>query len=62
MNIVNRLDGLLLDCIKVTLVIDDIYTTGATVDSIARLLKAVGVSRVDVMAFAAGADMVKEAV
>jgi len=52
----------LLDCIKVTLVIDDIYTTGATVDSIARLLKAVGVSRADVMTFAAGADMVKEAI
>ena len=61
-HIVNRLDGLLLDCIKVTLVIDDIYTTGATVDSIARLLKAAGVSRADVMTFAAGADMVKEAV
>ena len=61
-HIVNRLDGLLLDCIKVTLVIDDIYTTGATVDSIARLLKAAGVSRADVMTFAAGADMVKAAI
>ena len=59
---VNRLDGLLLDCIKVTLVIDDIYTTGATVDSIARLIKAAGVSRADVVTFAAGADMVKEAI
>ena len=31
-------------------------------DSIARLLKAAGVSRADVMTFAAGADMVKEAI
>ena len=52
----------MLDCIKVTLVIDDIYTTGAIVDSIARLLKAAGVSRADIVTFAAGADMVKEAI
>ena len=43
-------------------IVDDIYTTGATVDSITRLLKAAGVSRADVMTFAAGADMVKAAI
>ena len=41
-------------------VVDDIYTTGATVDSMARLLKGAGATRVDVMTFAAGADMIKE--
>ena len=41
-------------------VVDDIYTTGATVDSMARLLKGTGATRVDVMTFAAGADMIKE--
>ena len=43
-------------------IVDDIYTTGATVDSIARILKAAGVSRVDIVTFAAGADVVKEAI
>ena len=43
-------------------IIDDIYTTGATVDSIARILNATGVSRVDIVTFAAGAVMVKEAI
>ena len=39
--------------------IDDIYTTGATVDEIARLLKSAGAAQVDVLTFAAGADVVK---
>ncbi|MBQ6388550.1 MAG: ComF family protein [Mogibacterium sp.] len=54
---------------KTLLLIDDIYTTGATSDEIARILKEpwedltgekqAGASRVDVLTFAAGADMVK---
>ena len=39
-----------------TLVIDDIFTTGATLDEIARVLKEAGASRVDTLVFAAGAD------
>lgn len=41
------------------LLIDDIYTTGATIDEIARILKLSGADRVDFLTFAAGADMVK---
>jgi len=41
------------------LVIDDIYTTGATVDEISRVLKDAGAERVDFLSFASGADMVK---
>lgn len=41
------------------LVIDDIYTTGATMDEIARVLKEGGARRVDFISFASGADMVK---
>ena len=54
---------------KNILVVDDLYTTGATVDEIASLLKAPhtdisgssvpGAAMVDVLTFAAGADMVK---
>ena len=54
---------------KAFLVIDDIYTTGATVDEIAAALKserddncwdpAPGAGRVDVLTFAAGADVIK---
>lgn len=41
------------------LIIDDIYTTGATIDEIARVLKAAGAAKVDFLTFAAGADMLK---
>jgi ComF family protein len=40
------------------LIIDDIFTTGATVDEIASLLKKNGAERVDFLAFAAAGDMV----
>jgi ComF family protein len=40
------------------LIIDDIFTTGATVDEIALLLKNNGAERVDFLAFAAAGDMV----
>lgn len=41
------------------LIVDDIYTTGATVDEIASVLKAEGAASVDFLSFASGADMVK---
>lgn len=44
---------------KVFLLIDDIYTTGATVDEITRCLLEKGAAYVDVLTFAAGADVVK---
>lgn len=40
------------------LLIDDIFTTGATVDEAAGLLKEHGASRVDFLAFAGGADII----
>ena len=42
---------------KSILLIDDIYTTGVTIDEAATVLKAAGASRVDFVAFASGADM-----
>ena len=44
---------------KSILIVDDIYTTGATVDEIARLLKTNGAKSVDFLTFASGADMIK---
>ncbi len=41
------------------LLIDDIYTTGSTVDELASVLKQAGASKVDFLSFASGADMVK---
>lgn len=53
----------LKDTVDVTglkcLVLDDIYTTGATMDEIARTLKQGGASRVDFLSFASGADVIK---
>ena len=41
-------------------VLDDIYTSGATADEMAGLLKENGATRVAVVTFAAGADVIKE--
>lgn len=43
------------------LVIDDIYTTGATLDEIASILKDAGARRVDFLAYAGGSDMISSA-
>lgn len=43
---------------KRIVVVDDIYTTGATVDECARVLKSSGASKVDVLSFAAGRNYV----
>ncbi len=40
------------------LLVDDIFTTGSTIDEIASILKQAGASRVDFLAFAAAGDMV----
>lgn len=41
------------------LLVDDIYTTGATADEISRILKCGGASEVVLISFAAGADVIK---
>lgn len=45
---------------KRILLIDDIYTTGATLDEISKLLRNVKPSKIDILTFAAGADVLKE--
>lgn len=44
---------------KRVLIIDDIYTTGATVDEIAEVLDNAGTAGVDFLSFSSGADVVK---
>ncbi len=44
---------------KSFLVVDDIYTTGATIDEISFILKAAGAARVDFITLSSGADMLK---
>ena len=44
---------------KSILIVDDIYTTGATVDELAQVLADAGAKRVDFLTFAAGADVIK---
>ena len=41
------------------LVIDDIYTTGATIDEISTTLYNFGAKNVDFLSFASGADVIK---
>ena len=41
------------------LIIDDIYTTGATIDEIAKVLYEAGAESVDFLTFASGADVIK---
>lgn len=41
------------------LIIDDIFTTGSTIDEIARILREAGAAKVDFLTFASGADMLK---
>ena len=45
---------------KSLMLIDDIYTTGATLDECARVLKEAGAERVDVLTFAAGRNYIPQ--
>jgi predicted amidophosphoribosyltransferase len=56
-HIVKGVCGASLNCIKVILVIDDIYTTGSTFDSCSRVLKSGGAGMVYVLTFAAGGNV-----
>lgn len=44
---------------KRVMLVDDIYTTGATADALSELLYSSGAARVDILSFSAGADVVK---
>lgn len=41
---------------KVSIVIDDIYTTGSTIDAVAEVLKCAGVSKIYFITIAIGGD------
>lgn len=43
---------------KNILLVDDIYTTGATVDEVSKVLKEAGAEKIDVVTFAAGGNVV----
>lgn len=57
--IVKRVVGASLNCIIDLRLTDDIYTTGATLDACAYVLKEAGAERVDVLTFASGGDWAK---
>lgn len=57
-NLISRSDSLEIVGKRI-LLIDDIYTTGATIDEASKVLRKAGASRIDFLSFASGADVVK---